>query len=40
MRLKVSETEFIKKVAKQYFGEEAKIYLFGSRLSDDRKGGD
>lgn len=40
MRLKARETEFIKQVAKQCFGEDANIYLFGSRLLDDRKGGD
>lgn len=40
MRLKVRETEIIKQVAKQYFGEESKIYLFGSRVLNDRKCGD
>ena len=40
MRLKVKEAEFIKQIAKDCFGKEAKIYLFGSRVSDDKKGGD
>lgn len=35
MRLKEKERLFIKEIAKRYFGGEAKVYLFGSRLSDD-----
>jgi len=26
--------------AKQYFGNDSKLYLFGSRVYDDKKGGD
>jgi predicted nucleotidyltransferase len=40
MRLKLQDAEFIKQAAKFHFGKEAKIYLFGSRVFDDRKGGD
>ncbi|MGN6802070.1 MAG: nucleotidyltransferase domain-containing protein [Ginsengibacter sp.] len=40
MRLKLQDAEFIKQAAKFYFGKDAKVYLFGSRLFDDRKGGD
>lgn len=40
MRLKLRDAEFIKQAAKFYFGKDAKVYLFGSRVFDDRKGGD
>jgi uncharacterized protein len=40
MRLKLKDVEFIKQTARDYFGKEAKIYLFGSRVSDHKKGGD
>ena len=40
MRLKEKERLFIKEIAKRYFGDDAQIYLFGSRLSDNKKGGD
>ncbi len=40
MRIKAKEAEFIKQAAKDCFGKEAKIYLFGSRVSDHKKGGD
>ncbi|MGN6602872.1 MAG: nucleotidyltransferase domain-containing protein [Ginsengibacter sp.] len=40
MRLKLQDAEFIKQAAKFYFGKDAKVYLFGSRVFDDRKGGD
>ncbi len=39
MRLAPDEHVFLKKTIFQYL-PEAKIYLFGSRVSDVRKGGD
>jgi predicted nucleotidyltransferase len=27
-------------LAKKYFGQESRVYLFGSRVNDDKKGGD
>ena len=40
MRLKKENIEVIKILAKKYFGENAKVYLFGSRIDDNKKGGD
>ncbi|MDT0647424.1 nucleotidyltransferase domain-containing protein [Zunongwangia sp. F260] len=40
MRLKSSEIEEIKQVAKECFGTGAKVYLFGSRTDNTKKGGD
>lgn len=40
MRLKKENIEVIKKLARKYFGGDAKIYLFGSRIDDNKKGGD
>ena len=40
MRLEEWEVEEIKKAAKLVFGEDVKVMLFGSRVYDDRKGGD
>ena len=39
MRLKSCEIESIKNIIKT-FDEEAKVYLFGSRVDDKKKGGD
>jgi len=39
MRLSKEEIEKIKKTVEKNFGE-AKVYLFGSRLDDSKKGGD
>ena len=39
MRLSKEEVEIIKRVVKQNFGE-AKVYLFGSRLNENKRGGD
>jgi len=39
MRLKDSEIQAIKETIYE-FDEKAKIYLFGSRVFDDKKGGD
>jgi len=40
MRLKQDEIEYIKKSAMECFGEDVKVYLFGSRIDDSKKGGD
>lgn len=40
MRLTSSEITTIKQTAKHVFGDTAKIYLFGSRVDDSKKGGD
>ncbi len=36
----VSVQPLIIEYAKQYFGNDSKLYLFGSRVYDDKKGGD
>ncbi|HET7361574.1 MAG TPA: nucleotidyltransferase domain-containing protein [Salinimicrobium sp.] len=40
MRLKPEEIAGIKEVAEECFGTGAKVYLFGSRTRNDKKGGD
>jgi predicted nucleotidyltransferase len=40
MRLKEKHKEIIKNTAKHYFGEDVKIFLFGSRVNDELRGGD
>lgn len=40
MRLESREVEEIKQVAKECFGIETKVYLFGSRTDNNKKGGD
>ncbi|MEK6628219.1 MAG: nucleotidyltransferase domain-containing protein [Bdellovibrionota bacterium] len=40
MRLTESDKVDIKKVFDKYSTSDAKIYLFGSRLDDSKKGGD
>ena len=40
MRLSLSEIETIVKLKDKYFNKSDKIYLFGSRVDDDKKGGD
>lgn len=40
MRLSSFEIDTIIKLKNKYFGEQAKIYLFGSRVKDSKKGGD
>jgi len=40
MRLSEETKDRIIEYAKKHFGENCKIYLFGSRVHDDKKGGD
>ncbi len=40
MRLKEDEITSIKQSAQLAFGDGVKVYLFGSRVFDDKKGGD
>jgi len=40
MRLSQSEIDAIKKVAKMVFGENTTTLLFGSRIDDNKRGGD
>lgn len=40
MRLQSKEIQTIIRVAKEIYGEGVKVYLFGSRLNDEKRGGD
>ena len=40
MRLTEFEIESIVSLATKHFGNDAEVYLFGSRVSDEKKGGD
>jgi len=40
MRLEEWEVREIKKAAKLVFGEDVRVMLFGSRVYDNKKGGD
>ena len=40
MRLKKEYIDYIKRIAKDLFGEDTKVYLFGSRIDERKKGGD
>jgi len=40
MRLTQAQVEAIRNSAKEVFGEGAKVWLFGSRVDDAKRGGD
>ena len=40
MRIKKEDILQIKRITKIYFGDDAKVYLFGSRVNDNKSGGD
>jgi predicted nucleotidyltransferase len=40
MRLNAYQVAAIQNAAKHHFGEDAEIWLFGSRVDDQRRGGD
>ncbi len=40
MRLKPEQVRFIKSTIARYFGEGARVWLFGSRVDDAKRGGD
>ena len=40
MRLSIEELKIIRDSAVKYFGKNSKIYLFGSRTDDKKRGGD
>ena len=40
MRLTPTQVEQIKQAAEQTFGPDARVWLFGSRVDDSKRGGD
>lgn len=40
MRITTTEKNNFINLSQQYFGSEISLYLFGSRVDDDKKGGD
>jgi hypothetical protein len=40
MRISEQEIELIKNLAVKSFGENTKVFLFGSRTADNKRGGD
>ncbi|MFP4393006.1 MAG: nucleotidyltransferase domain-containing protein [Desulfohalobiaceae bacterium] len=40
MRLSEKEKKAIKEAVRKHFGPRARVYLFGSRVDDDKLGGD
>lgn len=40
MRLNSGQVEAIKQEARHFFGAQAEVWLFGSRVDDNRRGGD
>lgn len=40
MRLKLKEIQSIVRIAKEVYGEDVSVYLFGSRTDDTKRGGD
>lgn len=40
MRISADKAATIRALAKKHFGDDATVYLFGSRADDSRRGGD
>ncbi len=40
MRLTKKYQQIIKTKAKEFFGKDSSVYLFGSRVDDNKRGGD
>ncbi len=40
MRLRVQDIQLILRAAREVYGDSVKVYLFGSRLDDTKRGGD
>ena len=40
MRITPEQIEIFSMYARRYFGEDAKLWLFGSRVDDGKRGGD
>jgi len=40
MRINNETIELIKELASKYFGVDSKVFIFGSRMDDSKKGGD
>ncbi|MGC8734855.1 MAG: nucleotidyltransferase domain-containing protein [bacterium] len=40
MRINEEVIELIRELANKYFGQDSKVYIFGSRIDDSKKGGD
>jgi predicted nucleotidyltransferase len=40
MRINNETVELIKELAGKYFGVDSKVFVFGSRIDDSKKGGD
>ena len=40
MRLTEYQANLIKELSRKFFGENVKVFLFGSRVDDTKKGGD
>jgi predicted nucleotidyltransferase len=40
MRLTQAQIELVKEAVARHFGTTARVWLFGSRLDDERRGGD
>ena len=40
MRVTLQQLKVVKRLTSQYFGEDAELWLFGSRVDDTIKGGD
>ena len=40
MRITADQLRIVKTLSRKYFGEDARLWLFGSRVDDEKKGGD